>query len=86
MAATSVLEGGRRGLAWVPRPRLDVATLHGERIALIAAAAAADNSEETDHRDDGVGVPYKQGVRRGARWVTALAVIIRTSSPRWEIA
>ena len=58
MATACALKGGWRGLG------LDVATLNGERIVLTAAAAAADDGEETAHEDDGVGTPCMQGVRR----------------------
>ena len=74
MATACALEGGWCGLG------LDVTTLHGERIVLIAVVAAADGGEETDHGDDGVGAPCTRGVRRGAGWVTAPTVW--TSSPR----
>lgn len=46
LATACALESGRRGLG------LDVATLHGERIVLIAVVAAADSGEETNHGDD----------------------------------
>ena len=57
-----VLEGGRHGLARVPRPGLDVVDLHGERIVLKVAASAGDDDARTDHGDDGVGAPHKRGL------------------------
>ena len=48
-----------------PTLGLDVAALHGKKIVLTTAAAADDDGEETDHKDNGVGMPYKRGVRRG---------------------